>query len=207
MVTNFKIVLLCDSWYSKGVILDTVKNYDNLDIVGAVRHDTVIHDLPPAPTGKRGRPKKRGNKLDYKEFTYNQESEYYVATKKVITNLFEEAIYVTVTTKDKDTFSSVRMYISSINPDEIKVFKDDKNITEEDDSICQNKMLSIYKLRWSIEVIFYQHKFFWFFGNYMIRSKDSIEQYINLLTIVYTFVCVLPFIDQKFQEYQFKVHK
>ncbi|KXG74391.1 hypothetical protein [Thermotalea metallivorans] len=52
--------------------------------------------------------------------------------------------------------------------------------------------------------MFYQHKFFWSFGNYMVRNKDAIERYVNLLAIAYTFTCRLPFIDKKYAEYQFK---
>lgn len=211
---DFQTILLCDSWYSKGVILDTIKKYDNLDIIGAVRYDTVMYDLPPAPTGKRGRPRTKGDKQDYKKFSYKPVGEYYIAEKQVITNLFKEPVYVTVTTKDTETFSSVRVYISSIDPEEINYFKysetkedvdqikDNENPTKKQYKTILNKILDTYHLRWNIEVIFYQHKFFWSFGNYMVRNKNAIERYANLLSITYTFVCILPFIDQKFQNYQ-----
>jgi len=38
----------------------------------------------------------------------------------------------------------------------------------------------------------------------MVRNKKAIERYVNLLAISYTFVSVLPFIDQKFEQYKFK---
>ncbi|KXG77286.1 hypothetical protein AN619_05120 [Thermotalea metallivorans] len=199
---EFQVILLCDSWYTKGSIIDTVKEFDNLEIIGAVRHDTAIYDLPPAPTGKRGRPRKKGDRLDIKEFSYVKNGEYYVAEKKVMTNLFEEAIYVTVTTTDIETFSSVRVYISSIEPNKIKVLT--TNESSNSDNEDTSKALRIYRIRWNIEVMFYQHKFFWSFGNYMVRNKDAIERYVNLLAIAYTFTCLLPFIDKKYAEYQFK---
>lgn len=201
---SFQVILLCDSWYSKGQIIKTVKKYNNLEIIGAVRYDTAIYDLPPAPTGKRGRPRKKGKKLSFKDFSYIKIGEYYVAQQKVMTNLFEKAIYVTVTTTDAESFSSVRMYISSINLDEIDVLKNHESIDISSDDKAQSKTLSIYKLRWSIEVIFYQHKFFWSFGNYMVRNKEAIERYTNLLAIAYTFVSLLPFIDQRYKKYQFQ---
>jgi hypothetical protein len=180
-----------------------VKNNDNLEILGAVRHDTVIYDLPPAPTGKRGRPRTKGDRLNYKDFSYEQIGEYYVATNMVLTNLFKKPVYVTITTTDKETFFSVRMYISSLNPSEISMFTDNQNPCKGKDDIPQNKMLAIYRIRWNIEVIFYQHKFFWSFGNYMVRNKAAIERYANLLTVAYTFVCVLPFICSNFEQYRF----
>jgi hypothetical protein len=52
---SFQVILLCDSWYSKGQIIKTVKKYNNLEIIGAVRYDTALYDLPPAPTGNLGK--------------------------------------------------------------------------------------------------------------------------------------------------------
>ncbi|WP_242661369.1 IS701 family transposase [Alkaliphilus metalliredigens] len=210
----FQVILLCDSWYSKGSILDTVKEFDNLKIIGAVRHDTAIYDLPPAPTGKRGRPrkrgrpKKRGRKLNTREFSYTKIGKYYVAEKKVMANLFEKPIYVTVTTTDIKPFSSIRVFISSINPDEIKTINTALNtkgaLNDQNEDECTSKTLTTYRMRWNIEVMFYQHKFFWSFGNYMVRNKAAIERYVNLLFVAYTFACLLPFMDKRYEKYQFK---
>lgn len=200
---GFKVILLCDSWYSKGQIIKTVRKHKNLEIIGAVRCDTALYDLPPAPTGKRGRPRKKGSKLNIRDFSYTKIDEYYVAEKKAITNLFDKAIYVTVTTTDIETFASIRVYISSINPDEIDVLNNHEPSNTSCDDKPRSKTLLTYRVRWNIEVIFYQHKFFWSFGNYMVRNKDAIERYTNLLAISYTFVCLLPFWDQKYEKYQF----
>ncbi len=202
---TFQVILLCDSWYSKGQIIKTIKKHDNLEIIGAVRHDTAIYDLAPAPTGKPGRPRKKGGRLNIREFSYTKIGEYYVSEQKVMTNLFEKAIYVAVTTTDIDTFASVRVYISSINPEEINIFKSHESLDLTcDNEQPQSKILSTYRIRWHIEVIFYQHKFFWSFGNYMLRNKDAIERYVNLLAVAYTFVCLLPFMDQRYDNYQFQ---
>lgn len=202
----FQVILLCDSWYTKGAIIDTVKEFDNLDIIGSVRHDTAMYDLPPTPTGKRGRPRKKGDRLNIKEFSYSKIGDYYVAEEKVMTNLFEKAVYVTVTTTDTKTFASIRVYISSINPDEVKTLaaNESLNSNNENELETKSKTLVTYRIRWNIEVMFYQHKFFWSFGNYMVRNKDAIERYVNLLAIAYTFTYVLPFIDRRYSEYQFK---
>ena len=42
--------------------------YHNPDIICNVRIDTVMYDLPPKRTGKRGRPKKYGGRLSPKDF-------------------------------------------------------------------------------------------------------------------------------------------
>ena len=52
------VILLCDSWYMKQNLVSIVDEYENLDLIGNARADTVIYDLAPAPAGHRGRPAK-----------------------------------------------------------------------------------------------------------------------------------------------------
>ncbi|KIR02531.1 hypothetical protein P261_01346 [Lachnospiraceae bacterium TWA4] len=43
--------------------MSIIHDYEQLDCICNVRHDTILYDLPPKPTGKRGRPAKRGERL------------------------------------------------------------------------------------------------------------------------------------------------
>jgi len=88
VLKGYQVVLLCDSWYPKGEVIDAVKAHTNLEIICAVRHDTALYDLPPAPTGKRGRPRKHGDRLDIGDFAYEKVGDYYVASRQALTNLF-----------------------------------------------------------------------------------------------------------------------
>ena len=58
--------------------------------------------------------------------------------------------------------------------------------------------LTIYALRWDIETSYYQQKKFWSLEKYMLRSKDGIECLLNLLTILYSLMILLPFLDSDF---------
>ena len=49
------VIILCDSWYVKKNLVSIVNEYPNLDLIGNAISDSVIYDLAPAPTGKRGR--------------------------------------------------------------------------------------------------------------------------------------------------------
>ena len=53
-------IILCDSdsWYVKQSLVSVLDEYENLDLVGNAKADSVIYDLPPALTGKKGRPAK-----------------------------------------------------------------------------------------------------------------------------------------------------
>ena len=50
------VIILCDSWYAKKNLVCVVDEYPNLDLICNARSDSVIYDLAPQRTGKRGRP-------------------------------------------------------------------------------------------------------------------------------------------------------
>lgn len=51
--------------------VSSTKKHENLELIAAVRSDTILFDLPLAPTGKRGRPRIRGNRLNKATFNKN----------------------------------------------------------------------------------------------------------------------------------------
>ena len=56
-------IILCDSWYTKQNLVSIVDEYQNLDLIGNARIDSVMYDPVPAHTGHRGRPAKHGKRL------------------------------------------------------------------------------------------------------------------------------------------------
>ena len=50
--TKRNVIILCDSWYVKKNLVSIVDEYENLDLIGNSRSDSVIYDLPPQRTGK-----------------------------------------------------------------------------------------------------------------------------------------------------------
>ena len=71
------------------------------------RYDSAIYDLPQAPTGKRGRPAKRGKRLSITEdFSLSNEKigDYYVGVRRVLTNIFgDKCVHAYVTASNKTT--------------------------------------------------------------------------------------------------------
>ena len=55
-----QVIILCDSWYTKQTLVSIVDEYQNLDLIGNARIDSVMYDPAPAYTGRRGRPAKHG---------------------------------------------------------------------------------------------------------------------------------------------------
>jgi hypothetical protein len=202
LLQDKKVTLLCDSWYTKGDVLSCIKEHNNLELIGSVRYDTAIFDLPPEPNGKRGRNPIYGEKLNIEDLEYEKKGDYYQATKLVKTRLFkDQTIEILVTVKDIDNFKSPRMFINT-NPNQcnLKELSKSKRNTRKKDKSFTSGSFSDYEIRWNIEVIFYELKKFWSFGNYMIRTEKGIETYINLLGLVYTFTKILPFWAEEFSE-------
>ncbi len=200
-LSDVQVIVLCDSWFTKKPLLEVLYNYDNLKIIGALRSDTALFGLKPDPTGKRGRPRVKGERLDYRDFDFKKVDDFFVATIKCLTNLRTDSVTITVTTTNVTDFSSVRLYLSTISIEDLKSESKKEEGSEEEED--KQNLYDIYKLRWSIEVMFYQQKLFWSFGSYMVRSKVSIEKYINLMGVAYSAMIILPFISSAFEDYKF----
>ncbi len=44
------VIIPCDSWYVKKDLVCLVDEYENLDLIGNARADSVIYDLAPEPS-------------------------------------------------------------------------------------------------------------------------------------------------------------
>ena len=199
--TKRNVCLLCDSWYPKAEITELPQKYENLAIICNVRHDTALYDLPPTKTGKKGRPRVRGTKLTLEDFDLSaiDGTEYSVGSHPVITRLFGNRPVHAIVTKTKS--GNTRLFICTKSPEQLNF---DFNSTELGRASLFAKTdiqflpLTIYSLRWNIEVAYYEQKKFWSFGAYMLRSKVGIERLTNLLSVLYAFMTLLPFYDSTF---------
>ena len=119
------VIILCDSWYAKKDLVCVVNEYPNLDIICNARCDSVIYELAPKPTGRRGRPAKHGRRLSIQDdFVLSDEKigDYYTGVRRVLTNIFgirEVLAYVTSTGKESD---SRRLFFSTVFPEQLHVF-------------------------------------------------------------------------------------
>ena len=196
-----KIIVLFDSWYPKGIMCKICEK-ENICIICNVRHDTALYDLPPERTGKRGRPRQYGERISFSDFSLKEISgtNYNVGFRYVKTKIFRNRIVLAIITENIST-KSRRLFICTdekisnlLNIDFIsnnikKYYIEDKKLLP----------LCIYSMRWSIETSFYELKTFWSFCKYMLRSKNGIERLVNLQSIVYTLMSVLPSIDGRYE--------
>lgn len=118
------VIILCDSWYTKQNLVSIVDEYPNLDLIVNARIDSVMYELTPARTGRRGRPAKHGRRLSVEnDFTFLNEKMdgCYTGVYRVITRIFdcrEVLAYVTATSKENGT---KRLFFSTFFPEDLQV--------------------------------------------------------------------------------------
>ena len=199
-----RVFLLCDSWYPKKTFINNVLSEDGLEIICNVRSDTAIYDLPPAHNGKRGRPRKRGEKLslDDIELSY-EDGNFKMGHRQVKTNTFGERTveaYVTVSES-----GAKRLFICTAKPPEIMMncaAQEDSSLRVSDKMQRKFLPMKLYNFRWNIEISYYEQKTFWSLEKYMVRRQCSIERILNLICVAHASMRLLPYIDEHFAKYK-----
>jgi len=202
------VLLLFDSWYAKRNLVCIKEGYENLDIICNARHDSVIYDLAPRPTGKRGRPAKHGKQLSVKEdfHMFNEKiGDYFIGVRCVLTNLFaDRQVMAYVTSREKEG-GSRRLFFSTVHPEKLHIFcawYGDEVLHKTGSGWMQYIPLFLYRFRWNIEISCYEQKTFWSLCRYMVRSQRGIETLINLINMAYCSMKLLSYYDKAFAEYK-----
>ena len=194
--TTRQVILCCDSWYPKDCVKRLIDEYPNLILICNARKDTALYELPPEKTGKKGRPKARGKRVSLKDFALKAVpgSGYSVGCREVKTMLFgKRSVWAIVTKSEKS--GQFRLFLCTKNPKELRF---DLSLADAKAALFANANLAflpltIYGLRWNIEVSYYEQKTFWALGDYRVRSKVGIERLVNLLTLCYSAAKLLPY--------------
>lgn len=206
--SNKNVIILCDSWYTKQELIAVIDQYPNLDLVGNARSDSAIYDLPPCPTGRRGRPAKRGKRLSLRDdfaLSSKKIGGYYIGARRVLANIFgcrQVMAYVTAAEKDG---AARRLFFSTVFPEQLQIFcawQETAPLNQTGSSWMEYIPLFLYGFRWKIEVGYYEQKTFWSLCSYMVRSCKGIEMLVNLINISYCAMKLLPYQDEAYSEYR-----
>jgi len=183
------VILLCDSWYAKKDLLHLADEYGNLDIICNARSDSVIYGLPPARTGKRGRPAEHGKKLSIDEdfqLSGGKIGDYFIGFRRVLTNIFGQREVMAYVTSSKKEGGSKRLFFSAVFPEQLQIFcawQEKAPLNQTGSDWMQYIPMFLYSFRWNIEVSYYEQKTFWSLCSYMVRSRKGIEMLVNLINI------------------------
>ncbi len=205
--TSRQVFLPCDSWYPKGCVANLVNEFHNLDIICNARIDTVMYDIPPERTGKRGRPRKYGERLSPDDFELEspKAGDWQIGVRPVLTRLWEGRVVYAIVTLPKSGGGSRRLFFCTANPESIRL---DYSRCEDDtmrgygEENIQFLPVACYAPRWNIETSYYESKTFWSFEDYRVRSREGIGRLINLECVAYSAMTLLPYSDESFSRYQ-----
>ena len=162
---------------------------------------------PPAKTGKKGRPRKRGSRIQLDDIVLGEPKtgDWQVGMMPVITNLWKDKVVYALVTAPKNGKGSRRLFLCTADPRAISFDWENSADKTTYSYGAENVFylpLAWYGLRWNIEVSYYEGKTFWSMEEYRIRSKEGIERLVNLISLSYSAMTLLPYSDETFSEYQ-----
>ena len=118
----------------------------------------------------------------------------------VKTNLFDDQTVTAIVTKAKSS-KSIRLFLSTEPAENLHFSLDfihQETVLAYPQANPAFLPLAIYSLRWNIEVAYYEQKTFWGLDAYMLQSKTGIERLVNLLSLIFAVLTLLPFQSQDF---------
>lgn len=209
-----RIILLCDSWYSKRPLTSLLDTDPRLAMICAVRRDTVMYKLPPKNRKKGpGRPRKYGQKIKADAIPLKSDAAptYKAGSRQVLTRIFGNRTVLAIATKSSKK-EAVRLFMCTLTSEELHELNRliQLNLPGEEavaGSIAkpleaEDIALAVYHYRWSIEVGYMEQKDYWDLGGYMIRRRCGFERLINLMTGAYAEMKLLPYTCESCREWR-----
>ncbi|WP_321532377.1 transposase [uncultured Desulfuromonas sp.] len=174
------VTLLVDSWYMRKSLLLPAQTL-GYQVIGQVRKDTALYRPPPCHNGKRGRPRKYGDKLTAERvaelpmisqnlFLYGQwQTVHYrscVARARFLDGQQVRAVWSQIENKD-GTLRQPRLILST------------------DLSLSAARILLAYNRRWSIEDLFNQLKNRWGWKDTWQQTRQVLHRWTQILSTSY----------------------
>ena len=73
LLKDRQILLFFNSWYTKSSLIERFLQYPHLAIICNARSNSAMYELPPLPSDKPGRPKKRGKRIHLDDFNLSRD--------------------------------------------------------------------------------------------------------------------------------------
>lgn len=174
-----KTCLLLDSWYMRGgLIAYAVKH--KIQIIGQVRKDTALYDIP-IPTGKRGRPRKYGDK-------YTPERVAQLPEKRARMFLYGKKQwlwYKSVVAKARflNGTKVTAVWAGFENEDGSRMKS--RLILSTDLSLPPRQIIATFSRRWTIETMFAQLKNNWGWKEAWQQTRQVLHRWTQILSVGY----------------------
>ena len=174
-----RVIALVDSWYMKWPLLKYILEL-GFNAIGQVRKDTALYGIP-AFTGKRGRPRKYGDKFtpdvvavlpEIREWVYIYGKWQWVRYRsaiclaKFMAGRKVRAVWMQFE-DEKGKLSKQRLILSTLS------------------DLTANEIFAYYARRWSIEDLFNQMKNRWGWREAWQQSRQVLHRWTQILSIGY----------------------
>lgn len=181
--------LLMDSWYMRHDLILYALSY-GMRVVGQVRKDTALY-LMPERTGKRGRPRKLGEKIDAEWVASLPEvRQQMLVYGKVQTVCYRSAV---VLARFLDA-RPVRMVWSHILHDD-GTCSQPALFLSTDTSLSAARVILAYAKRWATEDLFNQLKNRWGWKETWQQSRQVLHRWVQMLSVSYAIPQLLALYD------------
>jgi hypothetical protein len=181
--------LLMDSWYMRCSLISYALDH-GLQVIGQVRRDTALFHLPEC-TGKRGRPRKYGDKVS----TYWIEALPEVSMECFIYGKTQMVYYrSTVVLARFLKGKAVRIVWSQLVKDDGCRTKPSL-ILSTDTSLSAARVILNYGRRWSVEDLFNQLKNRWGWKETWQQSRQVLHRWVQILSVSYAIPQLLVLLD------------
>ncbi len=175
-----EVIMLMDSWYMKWPLLNFILG-NGLHAIGQVRRDTALYGIPAFSTGKRGRPRKYGDKYfaevvealpEVREWVYLYNKWQWVRYRsalclaKFMNGRKVRAVWMQFEDED-GKLSKQRLLLSSRS------------------DLTPRQIFAYYGRRWSIEDLFNQMKNRWGWKETWQQSRQVLHRWTQILSLSY----------------------
>jgi hypothetical protein len=174
------VTLLVDSWYMRKSLLLPAQQL-GYQIIGQVRKDTALFQPPPPPSGKRGRPRKYGDKMT---------PEKVAELPEVYQRFFLYGAWHTV------RYRSAQVLARFLDGQPVRVvwvqmeredgsLRQQRLILSTDLSLSAARIILAYGRRWAIEDLFNQLKNRWGWKETWQQRRQVLHRWVQILATSY----------------------
>jgi hypothetical protein len=178
--------LLLDCWYMRGWLIEQVLAM-GLEVIGQVRIDTALFEVP-APTGKRGRPRKYGERIDFARRPeqrlwldlYGQQQWVRIRSGMAAARFLHGRLVRWVWTQFERTDGRLTL---------------PRLILSTETGLSGEEILAVYAKRWSIEPMFNQLKNSWGMKQSWQQTKQVLARWVQVEAVAYGLMQLLTLQD------------
>jgi hypothetical protein len=186
---GFQTFLLMDSWYMRRTLISYALEH-GLHVIGQVRRDTALFHQP-VQTGKRGRPKKYGERIsaDWIDSLPEVSMECFVYGKTQMV-YYRSAVALARFLNGR----AVRIVWSQLVKDDGSRTKPSL-ILSTDITLSAARVILNYGRRWSVEDLFNQLKNRWGWKETWQQTRQVLHRWVQILSISYAIPQLLVLIN------------